>query len=200
MPNYQHSKIYTIRCKTNVGLIYVGSTTRPLYERWCEHKRAMSNEIYKNYNTRLYQMMREIGHDNFYIELYKEYPCDNIEQLHKEEGEVIRNIGTLNINIAGRNKFGWYKDNKEHCLLQEQIRRKTSEKCKESKQKYNETHKEEIKVYNKQYRESGKKKEKDKEHYDKMKKIMIECECGRMIPKPSITRHKKSQNHLLKIT
>ena len=198
MPNYENGKIYTIRCKTDVSLIYVGSTTRPLYERWSEHKRHMSNEIYKDYNIRLYQLMREIGFENFYIELYQQFPCDNIEQLHKQEGEIIRNIGTLNINIAGRTKSEWYSENREHCLFKEQLRNKMNPSYKDNQKQYREMHKEEIKEYNKQYREQGHKKDKDKEYYERTKTIMIECECGSMISKPSFARHKRS--HLLKLT
>jgi hypothetical protein len=46
--------------------------------------------------------MEEIGKDNFYIELYEEYPCQTKEQLNKREGEIMREISTLNLRIAGR--------------------------------------------------------------------------------------------------
>ena len=32
----------------------------------------------------------------WYIELYENYPCANIEEILKRENEVIREIGTLN--------------------------------------------------------------------------------------------------------
>ena len=34
MPDYENAKIYTIRCKTDENLIYVGSTTQTLSQRW----------------------------------------------------------------------------------------------------------------------------------------------------------------------
>ncbi len=34
--------------------------------------------------------MRELGIELFYIELYENYICENIEQLLKKEGEIIR--------------------------------------------------------------------------------------------------------------
>ena len=47
--------------------------------------------------------MREIGKQRFYIELYEEYPCENIEQLRKREGEIIRELKpTLNKRIEDR--------------------------------------------------------------------------------------------------
>ena len=34
-PNkYNNGKIYTIRCRDDNNLIYVGSTVQPLYKRW----------------------------------------------------------------------------------------------------------------------------------------------------------------------
>ena len=33
---------------------------------------------------------------NFYIDLYEEYPCNNKEMLNKWEGEIQREIATIN--------------------------------------------------------------------------------------------------------
>ena len=35
---YNNGKIYTIRCRLDDNLIYVGSTMQPLHKRWCTHK------------------------------------------------------------------------------------------------------------------------------------------------------------------
>ena len=64
-------------------------------------------------NRRLYEAMREIGADRFYIELVKECPCENVEQLPAPEGEYIRTMATLNHQIAGRDKQQWYEGNEE---------------------------------------------------------------------------------------
>ena len=48
--------------------------------------------------------MRDLGSDTFYIELLEECPVENIEQLRKKEGEYIRQLGTLNMSIAGSTK------------------------------------------------------------------------------------------------
>ena len=47
------------------------------------------------------------------IELHELYPCLTKQDLHRREGEVIREIGTLNKCIAGRNKKEWFIDNKD---------------------------------------------------------------------------------------
>jgi hypothetical protein len=63
--------------------------------------------------------MREFSLDNFYIELYENFECNNIEELKTREGEIIRQIGTLNKSIAGRTQKEWGQENqdkiKEYC-------------------------------------------------------------------------------------
>ena len=43
--------------------------------------------------------------------MYENYPCENKEQLNKREGEIIREIGTVNKQIAGRTYKEYYEDN-----------------------------------------------------------------------------------------
>ncbi len=113
MPDYKNGKIYTIRCRDDPTLIYVGSTTQQLSQRWQEHKRHSKNPNHKSYNIQLYQNLRDKGIDNFYIELYSECPCANREQLTKHEGKLIREIGTINSRIAGRTDKQYQEDNKD---------------------------------------------------------------------------------------
>ena len=49
MPNYQDGKIYTIRCRNDDSLIYVGSTTQMLCKRFQSHKcnKTNLNKYYK---------------------------------------------------------------------------------------------------------------------------------------------------------
>ncbi len=75
---YNNGKIYTIRCREENNLIYVGSTVQPLYKRWYQHKTTYNNENSKEYNKLLYTKMRELGIDKFYIELYENFNCENI--------------------------------------------------------------------------------------------------------------------------
>ncbi len=39
------------------------------------------------------------------------YSCNNVEELWKREGEIIRLIGTLNSRIEGRGTKQYYIDN-----------------------------------------------------------------------------------------
>ncbi len=114
MPDYKKGKIYTIRCKDDPTLIYVGSSTQQLSQRWQEHKRSAKNQNDNvKYNYYIYKVMREKGIDNFYIELHVECPCENKEQLTQHEGKVIREIGTLNSCVAGRTDKEYTEENKE---------------------------------------------------------------------------------------
>ena len=36
------------------------------------------------------------------IELFENFPCNSKEELNKKEGQIIREIGTINKQIAGR--------------------------------------------------------------------------------------------------
>lgn len=114
MKDYSKAKIYTIRCVNDENDIYVGSTIQDyLCQRFAVHMQACRKG---SNNCLLYSRMRENGMQNWYIELYEAFPCNNKDELLKREGEIIRQIGTLNSNIAGRSVKDWYIDNKETIL------------------------------------------------------------------------------------
>jgi hypothetical protein len=75
-----------------------------------EHKSRVSNE---KCNMLLYQKLRETNIEDWYIELYEEFSCENKEQLNKREGEIIRESGTLNKNITGRPKKEYQEEYQE---------------------------------------------------------------------------------------
>ena len=112
MPIYKQGKIYTVGCKTDDTLIFVGCTTQSLCERMAKHKYDST----KRPNICFYQYVDDW--DNWYIELFENFPCNSKEELNKREGEIIREIGTVNKQIAGRTDKEWYKDNKERILKQ----------------------------------------------------------------------------------
>jgi hypothetical protein len=114
---YKNGKIYTIRYRGDDSLIYVGSTCLPLHQRFYTHKNSCFNKNGKDYNIHFYKAIRETNNINdWYIELYENYECDNKEQLLKREGEIIRQIGTLNKTISGRTDKEYYIDNKDKIL------------------------------------------------------------------------------------
>jgi len=149
MPDYTKGKIYTIRCRTDDTLIYVGSTIQPLSVRFGGHKKA-SRQI----NCQNMLIYKTINHnwEDWYIELYEENSCENKEQLGKREGEVIRSIGTLNSRIEGRTKKEYYEDNTNKILEQKkQYRGDNKDKILEQKKQYYEIHKDKILEQKKKY-------------------------------------------------
>ena len=152
---YKNGKIYTIRCKNDNTFIYVGSTVQPLFKRWHQHKKILNNEKRKEYNIFLYQKIRETNLENWYIELYEEFSCESKEQLNKREGEVIREIGTLNKRIEGRTQKEYREDNKEKIL---QSMKEYREKNKEKKKEYIKEYYKDNKEYYKQYYQNNKEK------------------------------------------
>ena len=64
--------------------------------------------------------MNEIGIEHFYIELVEDCPCINKEHLNKREGELIRELGTLNKRVEQRTYNEWAKKHRakhhEHIL------------------------------------------------------------------------------------
>ena len=93
MVNYQNAKVYTIRSHFYPDELYVGYTTRPLSERMAQHRNE-SKKILLHKKHKLYLFVKDW--DDWYIELYENFPCFNLEEILKRENEVIRAIGTLN--------------------------------------------------------------------------------------------------------
>jgi len=160
MPNYQNGKIYTIRCRNDDTLIYVGSTTTTLSKRIAEHRYAsVSNNKIKLYNK------VNNNWEDWYIELYAECPCNSKEELCKREGEVIREIGTLNSKISGRNVKEWRNEYNQKPEVKQRMKEwsrqyhidNREERIAVSKQ-YHIENREEILGKKKSYREANKEK------------------------------------------
>ena len=122
MPDYSKGVIYTIRYKLDDSLLYVGSTTQPLYKRWGDHKKHAYCEKHSGYNMALCQKIRETNDiDNWYIELYEKIPCNNIDELHKKEGEIQRELKpSLNVRIENRTRKEYRDEHKEEIAEMKQ--------------------------------------------------------------------------------
>lgn len=152
---FKNGKIYTIRNRNDDTLIYVGSTVQPLYKRLSQHKIRSKNPKYENYI--LYKKMNETDFNDWYIELFEDFPCDRKEQLSQREGQIIRGIGTLNKRIEGRTDKEYYLDNKEKILVQSK--------------EYYEINKEKVSERHKEYRDNN--KDKMKEYYEDNKENFL---------------------------
>ena len=100
--------------------------------------------------------MHELGAYHFYIELIEHYSCNDVYELRAREGKCIRQLGTLNKQIAGQfGRFDTVKQYKHDHYL---------------------TNLEYIKVQSKQYREETKEEHitYDKNLYDENKQLVKE--------------------------
>jgi len=143
MPNYSKGAIYTIRCLNDPN-IYVGSTIQPLSVRMGQHRKDYAKNKILGKNKEIVKDIKD-----WKIELHELYPCLSRKELCRREGQIIREIGTLNKSIAGRTKQEYYIDN--------------IDKCKEKNKKFRTNNKD----YNKEY--NNKNKERKKQWYIKHK-------------------------------
>ena len=171
MPDYSKGKIYKILNNID-DEIYVGSTVETLSMRMGKHRYDMKRQPH----YKLYKHMHELGVENFYIELIENCPCNDIYELRAREGYFIREIGTLNKQIAGRT-------------------------FKEYLKQYREEHKEELKQYrenNKEYmnKYNENNKENRKQRYENNKEYInenITCNiCGCQVIRQGMARHQKT--------
>jgi hypothetical protein len=169
MVNYQEGKIYTIRCRTDDTLIYVGSTIQSLAKRWGGHKAKSKCE--GMINRKIYSAINGEW-DNWYIELHSLYPCNSKAELLHREGEITREIGNLNKVVIGRTNKQWHIDNKEYVKDKNKKYREDPERreyiLQDKKDYYNENKTTEAYIKKaKEYRENNKKKlaEKTSEWY-----------------------------------
>jgi hypothetical protein len=120
--------------------------------------------------------------NEWYIELYENFPFNNKEELLQKKGEIIRQIGTLNKEIAGRTKKGYKAENKEKIREKDRI--------------YEKENKERITARKKEYyeRTEEKRKEQNKQNKENIMKIRLEknlCCCGCEVTRTNMAAHKK---------
>ena len=146
MPDYSKGKIYTIRNHNDITLIYVGSTIQPLSVRFGRHKSTPKHQPSSNFHTLVEDWK------DWYIELYENFPCNSREELCKREGEIIREISTLNRNIAGRTYKEYCKENSEKMKEKHTKYYKNNlSKCAEKNKLYHTENKQEISEKKKAY-------------------------------------------------
>ena len=198
MPDYQNGKIYKILNNVD-DEIYVGSTIEALGQRMSKHRYSMK----KRPHYKLYKHMHELDVENFYIELIENCPCNGVYELRAREGYYIREIGTLNKNVAGRTP--------RECV--DIHYNKNIEKYKEYKKQYWDTHKDKYNEEKRKYRLDNKdevneqrrsryqeNKEISKAYYNKNKERIkqqhsekVQCSiCGCHLNKNSISTHQKT--------
>ena len=152
--DYSNCSIYKIEHIEDESLIYVGHTTN-FKQRKAQHKQRCNNENNKEFNRKLYTMMRENGGFEMFkmIEIEK-YKCNDRREADKRENEVMKELkATMNkirSFVTEEEKKQYYEENKEKVKLH--------------KKEYYEENKDKILKKKKEYREEN--KDKAKQYYE----------------------------------
>ena len=150
MNKYKHSKIYKIVNDVD-DMVYVGSTTLELYERWGWHLCDI------NKKRKLGQHILNIGFEHFKIVLICNYPCNTLRELlwkEMEEANKIEEKNRLNTNrplVSQSNTTGKerqheydtiYRDKDKKRIQQREYRLKNVEIIHEKQREYHHKNKE----------------------------------------------------------
>jgi len=199
MKDYSNSKIYKIepKCDYTEGDIYIGSTTQQyLCARMACHRtryKKWKNGEGNTYNS--YILFDKYGIDNCKMILIENVNVKTKDELTSREGFYIRSMQCINKVIPGRTmqeyKQKYYEENKEKLLQSmKEYREENKEKIKEYQADWRENNKEKKSLLDKQYRENNSEKIKER------KKTKITCECGCIVNRDEIARHKRTIKHL----
>ena len=196
--------IYKIICLVDPTFCYIGSTFNRLSKRFEKHrghfKKWLEGGRKKGYSC--FPYYEKYGIENFKIILIKSYEVCRFHVKDRKHLDVYETLwinrhrgkccnGKIPLNLLKKEK------RKEHY---EKNKVKIAEQVKE----YREKNKEKIAVREKEYREKNKEQfaEKEKEYREKNKvqlaekrKEKVECECGCIVTKGCLPRHKKAQKH-----
>ena len=165
MPDYSKGKIYKIVNDVN-DKVYYGSTIQKLCVRMCGHRAKHSNCMSKNIGVDLKECK---------IILVENIICNSKEELLKRERWYIENNECVNKRIPGRTKKEYRQANKE--------------KIAKKRKQYNEKNKAKMSEKSKKYREKNKVKIVPKRAEKET------CECGAVVAKCNMLRHKKTKKH-----
>ena len=111
MVNYELAKIYKIVCNIT-GLIYIGSTCKPILTRRLAKHRSDYKRFLNGY--KLYLTSYEVLENNNYdIILIENVVCENKDALHSRERHYIESLECVNKVIPGRSDKEYYIDNKD---------------------------------------------------------------------------------------
>jgi len=179
MSDYSKGQIYKLTClDPNIKEIYVGSTVN------FEKRKGTHKSFCKTKQTRLYKYIRDNGDwNNWNMILIKKFPCNSKRELEAEEDKSILQLkATLNSQSAIVHRETKQCYNKKY---------EKTEKCKQRRLKYRQSDKvkKQISLNSKKYQE------KNKEKISNQNKEKVSCECGSIITKGCLTKHKKRTNH-----
>ena len=210
--DYTKNVIYKIQHNDDDSLLYVGHTIN-FIKRKSLHKYGCIKKT-----TPVYKMIRDNGGwECFTMIVLKDFPCASKTEACIEEDKIMRkmkaSMNTLRAYTSLEEKKEYAKEYmKEYVQVnKEHIRERT----KEYNQEYYQVKRDSIIEKNKEYHQINRDNilEKKKEHYEanrekfkeyheanrnailERNKKRVECDCGCIVTKNYMSRHKKSKKH-----
>lgn len=192
MANKNIGFVYKITNNIN-DKFYIGSTTSTLKKRFKQHYTKSNIINDRNYNMPVYKCMRELGRDNFKINLVEAIEYDDKIELLKREALCIIDQGfSLNdvlpyVSPEDRCKKikEWFTKNKDHVAeYKADYYKKNIDTCKTKMKEHYIANADKIKEKTKKWREENKEKhdetkrlyrEKNKEEIARKARIAREC-------------------------
>jgi hypothetical protein len=188
MPDYKNGKIYRIVCNVT-GLTYVGSTTRTLAQRLCNHRTDYKRYQAKSDRKKCSSIDVLAGGD-YNIVLLEKVVCECKDQLRQRERYYIETIECVNKNIPGRTIVEYREANKEAMV--------------EYKREYHRANKEARSEYHREYHQanrdaqnehSRKYNEEHREELAQKRATKVNCGCGAVHSHGDSARHLKTNKH-----
>ena len=172
---YENGKVYKIVCR-KTGLIYVGSTTKPLLcQRLTAHRTHY--KMYLDGRHNFVTSFKLLENDDYYIELLENVKAKSKDELLKRERYYIETLNCVNVKTPTHTRQEYKDKNRD------EINRKIRE--------YYKNHQEHYKEQKKEYRKNN--KETIKEKRAQMHKCLT-CNCEFQIK--NIPRHERTKKHL----
>lgn len=203
MVNYQLGKIYRIVCRVT-GLVYIGSTCCPtLAQRLKGH--VSNYKGFKSGKGHFITSFKVLEADDYFIELVALSPCNSKDELHRFEGDAMRNTECVNQREAGRSSAMRYVDNREtKCQYQKAYYASNVDAIIKQTKQYRIINAVGISEYQKQYSIdnaaslSEYRKKYRIRNTDKISKYKTEkhnCDCGGKYTTTNMAQHLKSKIH-----
>ena len=96
---FQNAKIYKIVDNLS-DMIYIGSTCKTLNQRLNGHE--LDYKKFRNGKYNFVTSFKILENNNYKIELIKNYPCENKQELNIAEGIEIKKAKTDGLNVVNR--------------------------------------------------------------------------------------------------
>ena len=189
------------RLNSSNGLVYFGSTTQELRFRLTHHK-TMAKNIEKAPRSHLLfadGATVTINSAEDLPDCTDKYELEARERWHIEHNECV------NKNLPGRTREEWREENKEHVLEQKRGHyQKNRQRLLEQQKKNRAKQIEKITEYQKGFYQDNKERinarnranyQANRDRILKQKKEKVTCECGAVIARGDITKHRKSDKH-----